>query len=404
MPKRMDSAVAERVETTLPHTPIALVMPHNNARNQIIAPLLTQPDTAYYALTSADQDYLTLSKNLAAALTEQGYTVGAVNSDERSAGRAIGAALKKARTLVLDQFDYVDAAAPAEWIAGLLDMLPSGTQLVLNARHIDTSHWQTLLDNGVVSLIGQPQNRPGITSNEAAQLEIFALGNGAVWYEGRLITRWDGPLTRRLFYYLLDRGPVSRRQIFETFWPNLPTREATNVFHVTKRKMNETIGCDTTDYSERHYHLGNGIALFYDVALFEQTLKAVENADEPEAIDAWERAVRLYRQPFLALENTPWIVARRQELCDKYVGALVNLARAYHARKQDDLALMYYLRAIREAPVREDLYAQSMTIYAELGDKTTAGALYETLRTRLMEQLKIAPARETTKLFNKISR
>jgi len=238
----------------------------------------------------------------------------------------------------------------------------------------------------------------------AGQLEVFSLGNGAVWYEGRLITKWDGPLTRRLFYYLLDRGPVSRLQIFDTFWPSLPTREATNVFHVTKRKMNETLGCDATDYNERHYRIGDHVPLYYDVTIFEQTLIVAETANEDTAVAALERAVWLYRQPFLSSDITPWIVARRTELRDKYVNALVSLARAYQSRRSEELALMYYLRAIREAPLREDLYAQAMTIYADTNDKQTAVALYETLRTRLAEQLQIAPGRETTKLYTKLSR
>jgi len=408
MAKRTEAAVADKTAVVeAPHAPIALVMPHNNARNQVIAPLLADTGTVYYALTTADYDYVTLSSRIIETLNEQGFKTAAIDAktDDRTAGRAVGAALTKVKALVLDQFDYIDGADPAEWIGGVLETLPSSTQLVLNPRHLDTNHWNALLANGVVSVIGPSRSGEFAAPNgTAGQLEVFSLGNGAVWYEGRMITKWDGPLTRRLFYYLLDRGPVSRRQIFDTFWPNLPTREATNVFHVTKRKMNETIGCDATDYNERHYRIGDHVPLFYDVTIFEQTLAATELLDEEAAMPGWERAVWLYRQPFLNSDTTPWIVARRAELREKYVNALVSLARAYQGRKSEDLALMHYLRAIREAPLREDLYAQAMTIYAEMGDKATAVAMYETLRIRLAEQLQIAPGKETTKLFTKLSR
>jgi len=408
MAKRTEAVVAEKTaQVTGPHAPVALVMPHNNARNQVIAPLLADPGTVYYAVTPDDQNYLTLSHHIIAALIEQEVNEAAIEAqaDDRAAGRAVGAALSKTKALVLDQFDNIDQADPAEWIAGILETLPGSTQIVINPRFLNTTHWNPLLLNGVVNVIGESRNGefPG-PNGTTGQLEVFSLGNGAVWYEGRLITKWDGPLTRRLFYYLLDRGPVSRRQIFDTFWPNLPTREATNVFHVTKRKMNETIGCDATDYNERHYRIGDHVPLFYDVTIFEQTLAATETAEEDAAMVGWERAVWLYRQPFLNSDTTPWIVARRTELREKYVNALVNLARAYKDRKSDDLALMHYLRAIREAPLREDLYAQAMNIYADAGDKQTAISLYETLRARLADQLQIAPGRETAKLFTKLSR
>ena len=410
MAKRNEAAVAEKsAQVASPHAPVALVMPHNNARNQIIAPLLTKPSTVYYALSPEDQDYLTLSQHIVEAFAAQGFKAAAIDAkaSSRTAGRSIGASLGngKVQALVLDQFDIIDQADPADWIAGVLETLPSSTQLVLNPRYLNTTHWNALLANGVVSAVGPSRSGEFPSPNGVAgQLEVFSLGNGAVWYEGRLVTKWDGPLTRRLFYYLLDRGPVSRRPIFDTFWPNLPTREATNVFHVTKRKMNETIGCDATDYSERHYRIGDQVPLFYDVTVFEQTLAATETADEEQAMAGWERAVWLYRQPFLSSDTTPWIVARRAELREKYVNALVSLARNYQGRNSDDLALMHYLRAIREAPMREDLYAHAMTIYADMGDKQTAVSLYETLRTRLAEQLQIAPGRETTRLFTKLSR
>ena len=38
---------------------------------------------------------------------------------------------------------------------------------------------------------------------------------------------------------------ATRDDIFNTFWPSLSIKEATNVFHVTKRKVNEILGFET---------------------------------------------------------------------------------------------------------------------------------------------------------------
>ena len=45
---------------------------------------------------------------------------------------------------------------------------------------------------------------------------------------------------------------VTRDEIFETFWPGLPTKEATNVFHVTKRKISERLGYELTSSAIEH--------------------------------------------------------------------------------------------------------------------------------------------------------
>ena len=42
---------------------------------------------------------------------------------------------------------------------------------------------------------------------------------------------------------------ATRADIFKEFWPGLPIKSATNVFHVTKRKIGERLGCDLTSYA-----------------------------------------------------------------------------------------------------------------------------------------------------------
>ena len=73
------------------------------------------------------------------------------------------------------------------------------------------------------------------------QLEVYAFGRGHALVNGLPITNWDGALPRNLFFFFMDHPLVTRDEIFETFWPDLSVKEATNVFHVTKRKITERI-------------------------------------------------------------------------------------------------------------------------------------------------------------------
>ncbi len=389
-------------------SPLILVTPRNNRRNQIIAPLIDQPHSAYYQLSGTETTFSELTHAVLSTLTMQGFAkipANAGNSDQ-DAGKTLGTALKRAsiETLILDQMDMLDAD-PGAWLDGLLSTLPNSAHVVLSGRSYNADYWNARIKDGSATLIGEADaTGVHVLDGEPQRLEVYAFGIGEVWYEGRSVVRWDGPLTRRLFYYLLDQGPVSRLAIFETFWPNLPIREATNVFHVTKRKMNETIGCDATDYSDRHYAVSSSVRLHYDVADFEAALSEADAGQGDVSLNAWKRAIQIYRHPFLMQETTGWIATRRNELRDGYAQALISVARV--SQKNNDLqtALMFYLRAIRETPLREDLYGQVMRLYAEQGNKAAAVAQYQHLKSRLSSQLGIAPTRELAQLNTQLSR
>jgi two-component SAPR family response regulator len=391
---------------TTPTAPILVLFPHNPARNLYVARYLTQNDTAYFALTSVQGTYQQLNTAILNTLEEQGYTVKkvkAANTPEE-AGRALGQAIAGMRTLILDQFDLFTGDSTA-WLRGLADGIGGKFQVVVSARNLDHTAMNPLLHDKVAAVIEEDTRTPEPTFNgEPHQLSVRALGIGSVWFEGSLITHWDGPLTRRLFYYLLDRGPVSRAQIFETFWPNLPIREATNVFHVTKRKMNETIGIDVTDYVDRHYRIADRVRLYYDVATFEKALSEAEEGYGDESNASWDRAIAIYRHQFLVTEAMPWVINRRQQLREGYAQALISMGRTYLKNNDTVRALNHFLRAIIEVPMREDLHLQVMRLQADSGNVSAALAQYELLERRLRETLNIRPGKEAQQLYARLKR
>src|SRR6185436_12766505 len=130
-------------------------------------------------------------------------------------------------------------------------------------------------------------------------LEVYGFSGGSVFMNGLPVESWDGPLPRNLFYYFVDHPMVTRDELFETFWPELPTKEATNVFHVTKRKISERLGFELTAYSGGFYRPSGQMAVHYDVRNFETLLGAVSFEDEEltEVPPAWYSAIHLYRTP-----------------------------------------------------------------------------------------------------------
>ena len=152
------------------------------------------------------------------------------------------------------------------------------------------------------------------SEENAVLLEVRALGNGRVLKDGKSVDNWDGLLPRSLFFYLVDKGMTTRNDIFATFWPNLTVREATNVFHVTKRKINEVLGTDLTEYWSGFYHISPKIELSYDVVRFSELFQDSAVASVAGTVNLLRQSVALYRDDFLTSLEMDWVENRRREL------------------------------------------------------------------------------------------
>ncbi len=229
-------------------------------------------------------------------------------------------------------------------------------------------------------------------------LEVRTLGPGQVLVDGRKIEQWDGALPRALFFYFVDRGMTTRDEVFMTFWPDLSTREATNVFHVTKRKISEILNVDLTVYSSGFYRIAPNIDLHYDVVSFAEAVQNSAVAEPDEAQFLLERAISLHERDFLRDFDQAWVVRRRGELRAMYVDALTALARLYEDRGLNTEALGLYNRAFGVFPQREDLARSQMRLYEQSGHASRALLVFDRLADELRTSLNVAPSPETEAL------
>lgn len=306
------------------------------------------------------------------------------------------------RYLVLDECDCADGAALDKYFTQVLSQMDGGT-LVLLTREMPRPLLEdaTLREQAVFVPSDETLMLWDYARRDATQstlLEVRALGTGRVLINGGSVDNWDGALPRSLFFYLVDRGMTTRNDIFETFWPNLSVREATNVFHVTKRKINEVLGVDLTAYWSGFYRISPEIELSYDVVQFSELLQSsvVQAADE--AVETLSRAISLYRDNFLTSLDMAWVVDRRRELRQSHGEALIGLAKAVG----DTQALGYYLRALNISPQREDVAHSAMMLYQSMGQPEDALRVYARLKDELAQSLGVSPARYLQELAQEI--
>ena len=264
--------------------------------------------------------------------------------------------------MVVDEVDRVAGEQISPFCLALLNSNPS-LCLVIVSRILPIGLLQDVQLRGVVEFV--PREDEGAlhdypqTENNLAYLEVMSFGTGRVYLNGRMIVRWDGVLPRLLFFFLVDKGMVRRDEIFETFWPNMSIKEATNVFHVTKRKINEVLGMDLTIYRSGFYCITDKVNLLYDVMQFNRMLQDSEISD-PEVLEALlQDTIRLYRGDYLATSDAQWVKHRREEMRQAYGGALYALALLNREKGDAELANTYFLRAYRHNP-NEQRYAEAV--------------------------------------------
>jgi len=408
---------------------VILLYPWTNYRTLFLAHFMAgdSPGLLYYRISDGQS---TLATWLSAMAEEFEQVVGKFGKNLRSAlkkgsdaeklGEALAADLGAHRRegviLYVDELDRIPFDADFQKFArALVGSLPSHAQIAFNSRLLTYQPWYDMVAQGDAVVLGTEYRKDDVMftvqEHPRPQLEVYAFGRGYAIVNGQHITNWDGALPRNLFFYFMDRNLVTRKEIFQTFWPDLPVKEATNVYHVTKRKITERISMkvdlensyELTQYSGGFYMPSDKVVRHYDVGDFQAAVeRSIVVNDEREEERLLVSAVELYKAPFLQDTEMPWMKERREQLKQMYAQALIGLGRLTKRRGDDERALGYFLRSLKETPEREDIHREVMSIYLRQGRPHDARQQYEHLTKMLKKQLGIGPSRESRELLKLI--
>jgi len=408
---------------------IVLLYPWTNYRNLFLGHFLASSEEGllYYRVP---QDVVALDEWLADIAEEFNTVLGGFGDhirgtldggDAHALGEAFAADLNSYGgdqvTLFIDEFDRVTPGPDlTAFIDAMVDGLNDNRQIAFSSRLLTYQPWYDKVASGVAVVLGTEYRKNDVMFTLEAeikpQLEIYGFGRGHALVNGHEITNWDGALPRNLFFYFIDNPLVTRDDIFETFWPNLSVKEATNVFHVTKRKISERItmkvpeegNFELTQYTSGFYMPSDKIVRHYDVIDFQEAVeRATTSLDPREEESLYRRAIDLYKAPYLETVNMPWVDERRDHMQQLYTQALVGLGRICRDRGDREEALGYFSRTLKEAPEREDIHREVMRLYIHMGMPDDARRQYHYLEHTLNDMYKIKPAQETRDLFESLS-
>lgn len=382
---------------------VVLLHPDSRYRSVLVAQLMNDPNALafYYAMGPDDVDVHSFLSGITHDLASQHPTFGRhLNQiqfeSQRDLDVLLQAFIEDLRALspdpyllILDEYDRTDSADDLQWfVEQVILKLPAACQLVINSRTLPRLPWVSLIAQNKAVILHDDRvvssNFYDLRSGGQIELEVHALGPGYVLLNGRQIDTWEGHLPRLLFFFALDRPVVTRSEICEAFWPDLDNDQAVNVFHVTKRRLHKALDFDVLVHDGGYYRVNPEVSVKYDIMQFVSALVEGRSPETEDKAAAWQRAIDLYKGPFLQGHSDRWILERREGYQTGYLEALSEMAKIRLAEGRQENALGLLLRAVQENDRYQPIHRQIMQLYAGLGRRSEAAAHYQ----KLAEQLR----------------
>jgi len=155
---------------------------------------------------------------------------------------------------------------------------------------------------------------------------------------------------------------------------------------------------------EGQYCLGD-VDYWFDVEQFEALIERARllPPHDWQAEDLRRRAATLYHGDFLPEVERVWCVPKRETLREMYLEALIEVGQCHERRREFELAIGWYRRALEVDELREGVHRRIMYCYFEGGRRSNALAQYRRCRKILRQELDVEPSVETKRLYEQIA-
>ena len=240
------------------------------------------------------------------------------------------------------------------------------------------------------------------------RLQVFCLGPLSLLRDGEPVPTkaFKRKKARELFVLLLSAPDIffHREELAEQLWPQASQKAALRDFRVAlhalsdalepKRAKNTTAFC--IERQEERYRLLSQ-KLDLDTTRFEAL--TAEDGD----MDAWEKAVRLYRGPFC--EDYPYLESLspvRQRHDQQYLRTAEKLAAAYLENDQATQATELAQKMLQRDATWEPAYRLLMQSQHALGHEHLLPRTFTRCLETLEEELGVEPSEETFELAREL--
>jgi predicted ATPase/DNA-binding SARP family transcriptional activator len=244
---------------------------------------------------------------------------------------------------------------------------------------------------------------------EAVPLRIHVLGQASVLRDGRALSPadWGYGKPRELFFLLAASPPQTKEQLGLALWPGLSGAQLRNALHTALRDLRKAVrDPNWVRFSAGKYALDRSREHWLDLGIFERELTAARRArPNSAALPHLQRAISVYGGDLLPeFADSEWTQDRRDELRRSYGAALAGAGRILATEGHFRQAADAFRKAVAHEPLDEAAHRQLMKCLVRAGEPGLAARQYEQLTVRLRDELGVAPAAETTSLYEQLRR
>jgi LuxR family transcriptional regulator, maltose regulon positive regulatory protein len=225
---------------------------------------------------------------------------------------------------------------------------------------------------------------------------------------------WTTRRARDILCFIASRRHhrASKDMIIDTFWGETDIEVVEKNFHPTVSHIrkalnsNQPLKQNFLLYRDGDYQLNAEFSYRIDVEEFDHLLSQGENARRArqfeQCIEAYERAIALYRGEFMQGSYEPWVEEQRTYYREQYLRLLEALAGV--AQKTEDWSRSMQLaqQILHEDQFREDIHCFILRAHAALGNRAAVKEHYEALKRLLQGELGVEPSAETRKLYGEL--
>jgi DNA-binding SARP family transcriptional activator len=256
---------------------------------------------------------------------------------------------------------------------------------------------------------------PGLVVVDTDCWEVTCLGSFRLRYAGHDLALCNSRRGQSILKYLLASPgyAASSEMLIECFWPQVDPEAGAHSLQVAVHTLRRSLrGCgpnsgdETVLFGNNRYFLNPSLSIVQDVdrfhAAYERGQHAANAGQQAVAKQAFEEARALYTGDYHADCYEEWASARRLALIDTRLALLSQLGHLYSQGKEWELAVSCYSEILVVDCYREDIYRLLMRCYAACGRQADVKRTYRTCMEHLRLDLRLAPAPETTMLYQQL--
>ncbi|MGO8949700.1 MAG: BTAD domain-containing putative transcriptional regulator [Ktedonobacterales bacterium] len=246
-----------------------------------------------------------------------------------------------------------------------------------------------------------------IPSQLDPSIRVYMFGEARVLVGTTYVTRWRKPAARDLLLFLLhSRKPVSREAILTALWPDSDPDVSDVWFRQARFHLKRTLQRDDCLVQEESGYWRLNLACWVDV--YEAERQADEgmrllaaNARSAGA-DCVRQALTLWNGSYLDDLYVDWPAARRQELYQRRLALLEQLASLELEAGSPDGAIQLYQQILATEPLLERAHRGLMSCFVARGEPSRAIQQFRDFSAQLRQEMDTVPARETIGLCQSI--